>query len=403
MIDLFASEKLKELYPRVKAFLEKELLSIEKELLRRSFFELEPVLEEKRMKAKKAGLWAPYLPEKDGGQGLSMVEFAQISELLATTFYGHYCLNCQAPDIGNIELLHQHASPEQKEKYLKPLIDGDIRSCFSMTEPQYAGSNPIEMGTTAVRDGGDYVINGHKWFTSSAEGSSFAIVMAVTDPEAEVHKRASMIIVPVDTPGFTLVRNIPTMGDTGEGYNSHGEIRYENCRVPVTNRIGEEGSGFFLAQQRLGPGRIHHCMRWIGIAERSLDLMCRRAVSRSMGNNTTLADKQTIRNWIAESRASIDAARLLVLHAAHRIDQVGSKAARREISTIKFFVANVMHEVVDRAVQTHGAYGLTDDIIISHWYRHERAARIYDGPDEVHKSSLARQILKEYTQTQKTS
>jgi len=401
MIDLFASDKLKSIFPKVKSFVEEELLQIEDHLLSHSFFELEPLLKEKRNKAKKLGIWAPYLSPEEGGQGLSLVEFAQISELLATTLYGHYCLNCQAPDIGNIELIGQHASEALKEKFLHPLIEGKIRSCFSMTEPQFAGSNPVNMGTTATKDGEDYIINGNKWFTTAADGAAFAIVMAVTDPDADPYKRASMIIVPTDNPGFKLTRNTPIMGEAGEGHDSHGEITYKNCRVSQNNRIGEEGSGFFLAQQRLGPGRIHHCMRWIGIAERAMDLMCRRAATRDLGNHTMLGHKQTVQNWIAESRASIDAARLLVLHTAYKMDLEGSKAAKNQISSIKFYVANIMNEVLDKAIQVHGAYGLTDDLIISHWYRHERAARIYDGPDEVHKSSLARSILKDYGLLQK--
>lgn len=396
MIEFYASERLKKLYPKVKTFVEEELLAMEAELLTRSFFDLEPQLNQKREKAKELGIWAPYLPKEEGGQGLTLVEFAQISEILATTFYGHYCLNCQAPDIGNIELLSQHGTPALKEKFLHPLISGKIRSCFSMTEPQFAGSNPVNMGTTAKKVGNEYIINGHKWFSTAADGSAFSIVMAVTDPNADPYKRASMIIVPTDNPGFKLIRNTPTMGDAGEGYNSHAEIKYEDCRVPINNLIGEEGSGFFLAQQRLGPGRIHHCMRWIGIAERALDLMCIRAAGRSLGGTTKLGHKQSVQNWIAESRAAIDASRLLVLNTARKIDLEGSKSARNEIAAIKFFVANMMNEVLDKAVQAYGAYGLTDDIIISHWYRHERAARIYDGPDEVHKASLAKNILRGY-------
>ncbi|NMM49939.1 acyl-CoA dehydrogenase family protein [Marinigracilibium pacificum] len=396
MVDIFATDRLKRIYPKVKAFVEEELIPLEAEFLSKPFFEVEAVLNEKRALAKKLGIWTPYLPEDEGGAGLNLVEFAQVSELLARTVHGHYCLNCQAPDIGNIELMSKYATNQLKEKYLEPLIHGNIRSCFSMTEPEFAGSNPVNMGTIAKKEGNEYVINGNKWFTTAADGSAFAIVMAVTNPEESPYKRASMIIVPTDNPGFNLLRNIPIMGEAGEGHSSHAEIRYENCRVPVENLIGEEGAGFMLAQQRLGPGRIHHCMRWIGIAERSLDLMCKRAVSRSLGGDTCLAHKQTIQNWIAESRASINAARYSVLHAAYKIDQEGSKSARHEISAIKFFVANIMLEVLDKALQTHGALGMTDDSIISHWYRHERAARIYDGPDEVHKASLARSILKDY-------
>ncbi len=396
MIELFATEKLMALYPKVEAFVKEELQPIEIELLKQPFNQAAKILEDKRTIARQLGIWAPFLNSEDGGQGLSMTEFAQISEILATTPFGHYALNCQAPDIGNIELLNKYSTEDQRRKYLKPLMEGKIRSCFSMTEPGFAGSNPVNMDTTAIRDGNDYIINGHKWFTTAADGAAFAIVMAVTDKDADKYRRASMIIVPTDTPGFNLVRNIPVMGETGEGYLTHGEIRYEDCRVPVSNLIDEEGSGFLLAQQRLGPGRIHHCMRWIGICERALDMMCRYAVSRDMGDGTVLADKQTIQNWIAESRAEIDAARYMVLHTAHMIDQQGSKAARIEISTIKFFVSNILMNVLDKAIQTHGALGITDDLVLSWWYRHERGSRIYDGPDEVHKSVLAKKILKQY-------
>ncbi|MCX2743072.1 acyl-CoA dehydrogenase family protein [Mangrovivirga sp. M17] len=396
MIDIYSTERLKNFLPKIKSFVEDELLPIENHLLTTSFYELSPLLEEKRKIAKQLGIWAPYLPEREGGSGLSLTEFAQVSEVLAWTLYGHYCLNCQAPDVGNIELLSDHGTEEQKEKYLKPLINGDIRSCFSMTEPENAGSNPVILDTKAEKSEDNYIINGRKWFTTGADGASFAIVMAVTDPDAGNYQKASMIIVPTDNPGFKRVRNTPIMGEPGEGHDSHSEIKYDNCKVPVENIIGKEGEGFYLAQQRLGPGRVHHCMRWIGTAERALDMMCQRASSRSLGGDTLLAHKQTVQNWIAESRASIDACRLMVLNTAHMLETVGSKNARNEISAIKFYVANMLQEVLDRAIQVHGAYGLTDDCILSHWYRHERAARIYDGPDEVHKSSLARQILKNY-------
>ncbi len=363
------------------------------------FQQAEEILNNKRLKAKSLGLWAPYLSEKEGGMGLSMMEFAQVSEIMATTPFGHYVFNCQAPDIGNIELMHKYASPGLKERYLEPLMKGEIRSCFSMTEPEFAGSNPVNMGTTAIREGDHYVINGHKWFTTAADGAAFAIVMAVTEPGAPVYERASMLLVPTDTPGFHLVRNISIMGESGGGYLSHAEIEYINCMVPAANLIGKAGSGFALAQERLGPGRIHHCMRWIGICERAFSLMCSRAVERDMGDGQKLADKQIIQHWIAESRAEINAARYMVLHAAYKMDKEGAKAARNEISTIKFFVADVLMKVLDRSIQAHGALGITDDTVLSFWYRHERGARIYDGPDEVHKSALARSILKEYRQS----
>lgn len=266
-----------------------------------------------------------------------------------------------------------------------------------MTEPEHAGSNPTMLSTTAVKEGDSYVIDGHKWFTSSADGAAFAIVMAVTDPYHENrYRRASMIIVPTDTPGFKLVRNISVMGEPGEGHPSHAEILYEECRVPQSHLLGEEGAGFVIAQERLGPGRIHHCMRWLGICERAFELMCRYAVKREVAPGRRLAEQQTIQNWVAESRVEINAARLMVLDAALKIDREGQYEARDEISLIKFYVANVLQRVLDRALQTHGGLGMTDDTPIAYWYRHERAARIYDGPDEVHKWSVARRILKRY-------
>jgi acyl-CoA dehydrogenase len=396
MVEFFATERLKKILPKFLEFIEQELYPLEIALLQLPFQQAEEILSAKRKKAKSLGLWAPYLLEKDGGLGLSMIEFAQLSELMATTPFGHYTFNCQAPDIGNIELLHKHASTELKEKYLLPLMKGDIRSCFSMTEPEFAGSNPVNMGTTAIREGYEYVVNGHKWFTTAADGAAFAIVMAVTDPGAPVYERASMILVPTDTEGFHLVRNISIMGESGCGYLSHAEIEYVNCRVPVSNLIGKAGQGFSLAQERLGPGRIHHCMRWIGICERAFDLMCKRAVDRDMGDGQKLADKQIIQLWVAESRAEINAARFMVLHAADKIDKEGARAAKNDISTIKFFVAEILMKVLDRSIQAHGALGITDDTVLSFWYRHERGARIYDGPDEVHKIALAKSILKSF-------
>jgi alkylation response protein AidB-like acyl-CoA dehydrogenase len=266
-----------------------------------------------------------------------------------------------------------------------------------MTEPENPGSNPVLLNATAVKDGDDYMINGHKWFTSAADGAAFTIAMVVTNPDAPSrHARASQIIVPLDTPGFRIVRNISIMGETGGDWLSHAEVMFENCRVPQSNLLGKDGQGFALAQVRLGPGRIHHCMRWIGICERAFDMMCARAATRELSTGKPLATRQVIQHWIAESRANIDAARLLVLDAADNVEQHGAHAARINISEIKFFVANVMHELIDRAIQVHGALGITDDTLLSFWYRHERGARIYDGADEVHKSVVAREVLKKY-------
>jgi acyl-CoA dehydrogenase len=316
-----------------------------------------------------------------------------VSEVLGASMLGHYAFNCQAPDAGNLEILHRFATPEQKQKFLLPLVRGEIRSCFSMTEPELPGSNPTWLATEAKKDGDDYVINGHKWFTSSADGASFAIVMAVTNPEQPPHLRASQIIVPTSTPGFERMRNISVMGHSGDSWMSHAEVRYVNCRVPQSNRLGQEGAGFVIAQERLGPGRIHHCMRWIGICERAFALMCERAATRKLAPDKRLGEKQIVQTWIADSRAEINAARLMVLQAAWKIDNEGQQAAREEISLIKFYVAGVLDRVLDRAIQAHGALGMTDDTPLASFYRHERAARIYDGPDEVHKMVVAKRIL----------
>jgi acyl-CoA dehydrogenase len=381
----------------IKTFVQEELYPLEPILLQQGYRAVEAAVYEKREKVRAAGWWAPAIPKAYGGMGLSLPEFARVSEVLGLSLLGHLTFNCQAPDIGNMELLMEVANAEQKERYLMPLIRGEVRSCFSMTEPMHAGSNPLYMSTTAEKDGNDYIINGHKWFTSSHDGSAFAIVMAITNPNAEKpHQRASQIIVPTDTPGFRRLRNIKIMGEAGEGYFSDGEVVYENVCVPQSNLLGREGDGFALAQMRLGPGRVHHCMRWIGICERTFDLMCRRAATRELAPGKLLAEKQAVQHWIAESRAEINAARLLVMEVAHKLEAGGSYAARVDISLIKFFVANVLDHVLDRAVQVHGGLGITDDTILSFAYRRERAARIYDGPDEVHKSAVARQVLKEY-------
>ena len=392
---MHTSATLLDLVSRYQAFLKEFIYPIEKEIIYGSFKSHLPKLRELRALAKSKGLFTPHLSIDEGGLGLSLPEFARVSEILGTSPLGHYVFNCNAPDIGNMELMHAFASSFLKETYLKPLQRGEIRSCFSMTEPEHAGSNPIHMSTKAVLEGDEYVINGHKWFTTAADGAQFTIVMAITNPEAEnVYQRASMILVPLDNPGYRLVRNISIMGDEGEDYLSHGEVEFTNCRVPKSHLIGEEGQGFTLAQVRLGPGRIHHCMRWIGICERALGLMCDRAMSRELNPGKFLSGQQTIQNWIAESAAEIKASRLLVLHTAEKIEKEGAKAAKEDISTIKFFVSDVLMKVLDRAIQVHGALGITDDTLLSFWYRHERGARIYDGPDEVHKSVLAKSILK---------
>ncbi len=387
---------IEEILRTARHFVREELVPHEAALLASSWQDNQPLLEGLRRKARSLGLWAPFLPTSHDGGGLPLEEFARLSEVLGWTPFGHYVCNCQAPDVGNMELLHQFGTVEQQEQWFVPLSNGRIRSCFAMTEPEHAGSNPTQLSTRAVRDGDEYVITGHKWFTSSADGAAFTIVMAVTDPDAAPHARATQIIVPLPSPGFTLVRNISVMGEAGGGWASHAEVRFEGVRVPVSNRLGDEGAGFALAQERLGPGRIHHCMRWIGICERVFELMCQRAVARELAPGDPLANRQAVQFWIADSRIEIHAARLMVLDAASRIQRHGQRAAREEIGYIKVFVANVLQRVLDRALQTHGALGMTDDTPIAWWYRHERAARIYDGADEVHKSVIARRALAPY-------
>jgi acyl-CoA dehydrogenase len=380
-----------------KEFVEKELIPLEPLLINHQYDELYSELDKKRDQVKKLNLWAPYLPKKFGGQDMKFLEFVSVSEILGRSLLGHYTFNCQAPDIGNIELISRFGNDTQKKELLEPLMAGKIRSCVGMVEPERPGSNPSWIETSAVQDNGDYVINGRKWFTSSADGATFCVLMAVTNPEAEnKYQRASLIIVPLDTPGVELIRNIPIMGEEGAGFYSHAEIQYTNVRVPIENIIQNEGDGFSLAQERLGPGRIHHCMRWIGICERAFDLMCQRAVDRKITPNDTLSNMPLVKSWISESRVEIDAARLLVMECARKIDTEGASESRAQISMIKFHTAKVLENVLDRAIQTYGAMGITDDTPLAMWYRHERGARIYDGPDEVHKLAAARHILKAY-------
>ena len=395
-MDFSISPKMQSIITKMDEFVDNELIPLETAFAQQPFVKMLPVLEEKRRKVREMGLWAPPHPAEYGGMGLDLIEFALVSESLGRSPLGHYVFGCQAPDAGNIEILHKYGTEDQKKRYLAPLVQGKIRSCFSMTEVDMPGSNPVMMDATAVRDGDDYVINGRKWWTSSADGAQFAVVMAVTNPDSSPYLRASMIIVPTDTPGFHLVRNISVMGHEGSDWASHGEIVYQSCRVPHENLLGPEGHGFVIAQERLGPGRIQHCMRWIGICNRAFALMCSRAQNRVIAPGKMLASKQIIQSWIAECAADIQAARLMVLHAAWKIETLCAKEAREEISLIKFVVAGTLQKVIDRALQVHGGLGVSDDTIISLLYRMERAARIYDGPDEVHKVSVAKRILREY-------
>ena len=389
------SDDLQQLLDKASAFVEASIYPIEQEAIQ-DFDGAADKLETLRAKVKAMGMWAPQMPRELGGMGLSFLDHARLVEVLARSPLGLYVFGCPAPDAGNMEILHKFGTKEQQAKWLLPLVDGRIRSCFSMTEPDHAGSNPTWLGSTAVRDGDEYVINGHKWFTTSADGAEIAIVMAVTNPDAKPHMRASQIIVPTSSPGFVHVRRISVMGEEGSGWSSHSELRYENVRVPVSNRLGDEGAGFMIAQERLGPGRIHHCMRFLAISQRALHLMCQRAATRMVAPGKALGTKQAVQMMIADSKAELDAARLYVYDTAEKIDRHGASGARVEISCVKFFVANTMQRILDRAIQVHGALGMTDDTPLAWFFRHERAGRIFDGADEVHKASVARQLLKPY-------
>jgi acyl-CoA dehydrogenase len=377
---------------RVRAFMDERVLPNEA-ILDREDDEAAALVAQLRQEVKDAGLWAPHVPPEAGGTGTGFLDYAYLNEHIGRTLWGQLVFGCQAPDAGNAEILHLFGTDEQKERWLLPLVAGDIRSFFSMTEPEVPGSDPTTLRTRAVRDGDDWVIDGHKWFSSGAEGAAFGIVMAVTDPDADPHMRASQIVVPADTPGVEVVRPIVVMGHTGKGWTTHCEVRYTNVRVPASNLLGGEGAGFLIAQKRLGPGRIHHVMRWLGQMQRAFELMCSYSLERETFGEP-LARKQTVQNWVADSYAEIQACRLMTLDAAHKIDAGGE--ARVEISAIKFFAAKVLHDVIDRAIQVHGARGLTDETPLAHMAMQARGGRIYDGPDEVHRQVVAKRILKAF-------
>lgn len=396
-MNLAISERLAPLLKQIETFVKEELIPLESQFFTKTFKELVPELEKKREKVRAMGLWGPQIPKELGGVGLTLVEHGYVSEALGRSPLGHYVFGCQAPDAGNIEILHMFGTREQQENWLEPLAKGKIRSCFAMTEVATAGSNPTLLAARAIKDGDHYVLNGHKWYTSSADGAAFTIAMMVTNPDANPAMRASMFIVPMDNPGVKIVRNIPIMGHAGDDYNSHSEVVFENCRIPAGNLLGREGAGFKLAQERLGPGRIHHCMRWLGISARAFEMMCRYANKRVIHNDGgTLADSQITQFYVAELAAELHAARLMTLSAAWAIENNGMSKARDEVAMIKFVVANTMNRIIDRALQIHGGLGMADDTILAYFFRHERAARIYDGADEVHKSSLGKRILRDY-------
>lgn len=390
MIDFTIPAKLQSARNAVTAFMDQYVYPNEHKIVEDEGIpqELERELQDK---VKAQGLWAPHLPKEWGGMGIGFIGQALVNEVIGRSVIGPRVFGNAAPDAGNAELLLIAATPEQQKKYLGPLAAGEVRSCFAMTEPEVSGSDPTGLRTTANCEGDEWVINGHKWFISGAIGSAFAIVMAVTDTTADPYSRASMILVPTNTPGFNIVRAVGVMGSGGVG--GHCEIRFENCRVPAGNLLGEIGKGFKLAQARLGPGRIQHCMRWVGAAQRSFEMMCRYSLKReSFGE--PLAKKQTIQNWIADSAAEINAARLMTLNAAWKMDR--GDDARVEISLIKFYGARVLNDVIDRAIQTHGALGYSKDTPLEMFFRDARAARIYDGPDEVHRQVVAQRILQTF-------
>jgi acyl-CoA dehydrogenase len=391
-MDFSPTPRVEELRERIRAFMDEHVLPVEAETLHALDEEVGPgvpypkILVEIRERAKAEGLWNLFMPDDAHGAGLTNWEYGLLCEDMGRSLVAPFAFNCSAPDTGNIEIIAEHGTDEQKERWLTPLLDGEIRSCFSMTEPDTSGSDPTRLQSRAELQDGEWVINGHKWFTSGAVGAAVAIAMVVTEPDAAPHKRASMILVPTDNEGFDLVRPVPVMGHSGGP--GHCEIRYEDCRVPEENLLGERGTGFIVAQDRLGPGRIHHCMRAIGASERALELMCRRANERQAFGGP-LGEKQFIQDFIAKSRIEIEGARLMVLHAAWRMDTQGKRAARNDISMIKVVAANVVMDVLDRAIQVHGALGVSDDTPLAVMWRQLRMLRLADGPDEVHKMVIA--------------
>jgi acyl-CoA dehydrogenase len=406
-MDFSPSPKVRDLQAKLTAFMDEHIYPAEPPVEEAIEASGDPhhhaqIIEDLKQRARAEGLWNLFLPDDTYGAGLTNLEYAPLCEIMGRSPIAPQVFNCSAPDTGNMEILAEFGTLEQKQQWLEPLLAGEIRSCFSMTEPEVASSDPTNLRTRAVRDGDEYVITGRKWFTSNAyhPNCRIAIAMVVTDPEAPRHRRATMILVPLDTPGFEKVRSVPVFDHVGGG--GHAEVRYNDVRVPVTNRLGEEGSGFAIAQARLGPGRIHHCMRSIGGAERALELLITRAANR-VAFGSSLVDKQTVQNWIAESRMQIDMTRLLVLYAAWKMDEIGKKEARQEISMIKVVAANCFLDVLDRAIQVHGAMGVTNDTPLARMWSHARTLRIVDGPDEVHKMVIARREVRRVVGSTPTS
>jgi acyl-CoA dehydrogenase len=386
-------QDVRELRERYRTFMDEHVYPNEP-ALDRDDAGADALVQELRGKAKADGLWAPHVGPEAGGTGLGFLAYAYLNEVIGRALWGQLVFGCQAPDAGNAEILHLFGTDEQKEKWLGPLVAGEVRSFFSMTEPEVSGADPIGLRTTAVRDGDDWVIDGHKWFSSGAEGAAFGIVMAVTEPDEQPHRRMSQIVVPADAPGVDITP-VPVLGHRGRGWTTHCEVRYTGVRVPLENLLGGRGDGFRIAQKRLGPGRIHHVMRWLGQMQRAFELLCARALEREAFGGP-LAEKQTVQNWIADSAAEIQACRLLTLDAAHKIDR--GDEARVEISLIKFYAARVLNDVIDRAIQVHGALGLTQQTPLAAMALAARGGRIYDGPDEVHRMVVSRRILRAFAE-----
>ncbi|MFQ6388608.1 acyl-CoA dehydrogenase [Priestia aryabhattai] len=361
-----------------------------------------PIMEELKEKAKQAGLWNLFLPESEYGAGLTNVDYAPLCEIMGRSIIGPEAFNCGAPDTGNMEVLVRYGTPEQKEKWLKPLLNGDIRSCFSMTEPDVGSSDATNIQCSIVREGDEYVINGRKWWSSGAGDPrcKIAIVMGKSDFNASKYEQQSMILVPLNTPGVKIERMLPVFG-YDHAPHGHAEIHYDNVRVPASNMLLSEGKGFAIAQGRLGPGRIHHCMRLIGAAERALEELCKRIQSRSTFNKL-LSQQGVIQEWVAESRIEIEQARLLTLKAAYMMDTVGNKKARKEIAMIKVIAPAMALKVIDRAIQAFGAAGVSEDTPLAALWANARTLRLADGPDEVHKAQLARLELKSYQEQEAT-
>jgi len=391
------SDKVKSLQSRVQAFMDEHIYPNEQrhheELSHGDRWRPSRVIEELKPKARAAGLWNLFLPESEDGAGLTNLEYAPLCEIMGRAHMAPEVFNCSAPDTGNMEVLARYGTAEQKERWLKPLLAGEIRSCFSMTEPAVASSDATNIESSIVRDGNQYVINGRKWWSSGAGDPrcKISIFMGKTDPTAQKHKQQSMILVPMDTPGIKIERLLTVFG-YDHAPHGHAEITFNNVRVPVSNMLLGEGRGFEIAQGRLGPGRIHHCMRLIGVAERAVELMCRRTDSR-VAFGKKVSEQGTIRAEIANSRMEIEQARLLVLKAAYMMDTVGNKAARGEIAMIKVIVPNVAQRVLDRAIQAHGAAGVCQDTFLAAAWANTRTLRLADGPDEVHREAIAKQEL----------